>query len=49
MPAYDFNSIIVSLLCAFEYPSSEDALNTEAGGLLDMNYREFLKRVAKGE
>lgn len=43
--AYDLNSIIISLLCAFEFLSGEDALNTEAGDLLEANYHEFVKRA----
>lgn len=48
MPTFDINSVIVSILCAFYYLSSEDALNTEAGLLLDQDYAEFLRRVKKG-
>jgi ubiquitin-conjugating enzyme E2 M len=45
MPSYDFNSIIVSILCTFYYLNSDDALNTEAGQLLDQNYDEFKRRA----
>jgi len=48
MPTYDLNSIVISLMCAFEYLSGEDALNTEAGDLLDHNYIEFLRRARNG-
>lgn len=45
MPTYDLNSILVSLLCSFEYVSGEDALNTEAGDLLEQDFDEFVKRA----
>lgn len=45
MPSYDLNSVLVSLLCCFEYPNSEDALNTEAGDLLEQNYDAFVKKA----
>ncbi|ELA40999.1 uncharacterized protein VICG_01958 [Vittaforma corneae ATCC 50505] len=45
MPTYDLNSIIISLLCSFEYLSGEDALNTEAGDLLDQNFDEFVRKA----
>lgn len=47
MPTYDLNSILVSLLCIFEYISGEDALNTEAGHLFDQDYEEFVKKAKK--
>ena len=46
MPSYDFNSVLVSLVSIFYYLSSEDALNTEAGLLLEQNFKEFKKRVS---
>jgi ubiquitin-protein ligase len=49
MPSYDLNSIIVSLLVIFEYPESRDALNKEAGILLDSNYEEFRRKVIEWE
>lgn len=45
LASYNIDSIIVSLICCFEYPSSEDALNTEAGDLLEQDYEEFVKRA----
>ena len=45
MPTYDLNSILVSLIGAFEFPSGEDALNTEAGDLFDQNYVEFVRKA----
>lgn len=46
MPCYDINSIIVSLICSFHYPSGKDALNVEAGDLLEQDYEKFV-RIAK--
>lgn len=45
MPSYSVNSIIISLMCCFEYLSPEDALNTEAGDLLEQDYEEFVRRA----
>lgn len=45
MPSYTVSSIVVSLLWAFSSPSSEDALNTEAGDLIETDYAEFKRRV----
>ncbi|KAI5178372.1 ubiquitin-conjugating enzyme E2 M [Pancytospora epiphaga] len=47
LPSYSINSVVVSLLCALTTPSSEDALNTEAGDLMDTDYVEFLKCIKK--
>lgn len=45
MPSYDLNSIIVSLHCAFADLCPEEALNTEAASLYELDYPEFLRRV----
>lgn len=45
MPTYDLNSIIVSLIGIFTDLSGEDALNVEAGVLLENNSSEFKKKV----
>lgn len=46
LPVYDINSIVISLICAFEYLSGEDALNVEAGQLLEQDKAKFLEKVA---
>lgn len=45
MPCFDINSIIVSLICSFNYLSGEDALNTEAGDLFEQDYELFKCRA----
>lgn len=45
-PCYDINSIMVSLVCCFHYPSGEDALNVEAGDLFEQDYDKFVE-IAK--
>lgn len=45
MPSYDLNSIIVSLHTVFMEPSSEDALNTTAGDLLEFDRDEFIRQA----
>lgn len=47
MPSYTISSIVVSLIDIFDDPSSIDALNTEAGLLLDGD-REAFKKKAQG-
>lgn len=46
MPCYDINSILVSLICCFHYPSGGDALNVEAGDILEQDYERFVQ-IAK--
>ncbi|KAI4292973.1 ubiquitin-conjugating enzyme E2 M [Pancytospora philotis] len=46
MPSYTISSIVVSLVGIFLDPSGEDALNVEAGRLLEGDYEEFKRRVA---
>lgn len=45
LPAYNVSSVVVSLFWVFSSPSGEDALNTEAGRLLELDYEEFKRRV----
>ncbi|KAI5149370.1 ubiquitin-conjugating enzyme E2 M [Enteropsectra breve] len=46
MAAYDINSIIVSIIDVFYYPSGEDALNVEVGKLVEQDYEEFKRRAS---
>lgn len=48
-PTFDLNSVVVSLVSAFEDPSGEDALNTEAGRLVEEDWAEFVARVKQQE
>ena len=45
LPSYDLNSILVSIICMFTYVSGDDALNTEAGNLYEMNLEKFEEKV----
>lgn len=47
MPTYTVSSVVASLCWVFSSPSGEDALNTEAGRLLELDYDEFRRRVAE--
>lgn len=49
MPAYNIDSIIVSLICAFYYVSGEDALNTEAADLLEFDLDKFKRELHEAE
>jgi len=49
MPAYDINSVVVSLIWVFDELSGENALNVEAGDLCSQNYDEFVRRAREYE